>query len=151
MSGDRRNLLRGILAFSILSTASHYSHNFVEMDKYPGGGPVVQVLIVLSWPVLTAIGLHGYRLYTQGRYRDAHVHLMIYSLTGLITPLHFVYGSPDIPAFFYATIFTDFIAGASIVAFVVWSASRPVPLRPSPSSPARSRGWSRRTRRPARR
>jgi hypothetical protein len=137
MQLHRLNLLRGILAFSILSTAAHYSHNFVEMDSYPGGGPVVQVLIVLSWPLLTAIGLYGYRLYTQGRYRDAHVHLLIYSLTGLITPLHFVYGSPDIAAFWYATIFTDFIAGASIVAFVVWSASRPAPRRLGPSAPAR--------------
>ena len=128
------NLLRGVLAFSILSTGAHYSHNFVEMDSYPGGGPVVQVLIVLSWPLLTAIGLHGYRLYSRGRYHDAHVHLLIYSLTGLITPLHFMYGSPDIPAFWYATIFTDFLAGASIVAFVAWSASRPARLRPSPSS-----------------
>ena len=59
-------VLRVILAFSILSTAGH-SHNFVEMDGYPGGGPVVQVLIVLSWPLLTAIGLYGYRLYKQGR------------------------------------------------------------------------------------
>jgi hypothetical protein len=64
------------------------------------------------------------------------VHLLIYSLTGLITPLHFVYGSPDIPAFWYATIFTDFIAGASIVGFVVWSASRPAPRRLRPSAPA---------------
>jgi hypothetical protein len=110
------------------------------MDSYPGGGPVVHVLIVLSWPVLTAIGLYGYRLYTQGRYRDAHLHLTIYSLTGLITPLHFVYGSPDIPAFWYATIFTDFLAGASIVAFVVWSASRPAPRPLRPSAPVRSPG-----------
>ena len=119
----RLAVLRVILAFSILSTAGHYSHNFVEMDSYPGGGPVVQVLIVLSWPLLTAIGLYGYKLYKQGRIRDAHVHLLIYSLTGLITPLHFVYGSPDIAPFWYATIFTDFLAGASIVAFVGWSAS----------------------------
>ena len=137
MQPYRLNILKGILAFSVLSTAGHYSHNFVEMDSYPGGGPVVQVLIVLSWPLLTAIGLYGYRLYAQGRYRDAHVHLLIYSLTGLITPLHFVYGSPDIPAFWYATIFTDFLAGASIVAFVVWSASRPAPRRLRPSSQAR--------------
>ncbi|HEX6584370.1 MAG TPA: hypothetical protein VF056_12275 [Thermoleophilaceae bacterium] len=133
-------VLRVILAFSILSTAGHYSHNFVEMDSYPGGGPLVQVLIVLSWPLLTAIGLYGYRLYKQGRLRDAHVHLLIYSLTGLITPLHFVYGSPHIPPFWYATIFTDFLAGASIVAFVAWSASRPAQLRPHPSPPAQSRG-----------
>jgi hypothetical protein len=107
------------------------------MDSYPGGGPVVQVLIILSGPLLTANGLYGYRLYAQGRYRDAHVHLLIYSLTGLITPLHFVYGSPDIPAFWYATIFTDFIAGASIVAFVAWSASRPAPRPQRPSARAR--------------
>jgi hypothetical protein len=140
MQPYRRTVLRGILAFSVLSTAGHYSHNFVEMDSYPGGGPVVQVLIVLSWPLLTAIGLYGYRLYVQGRYRDAHVHLLIYSVTGLITPLHFLYGSPDIPPFWYATIFTDFLAGASIVAFVVWSATRPAPGPLRPSSPVRSRG-----------
>jgi hypothetical protein len=133
-------VLRALLAFSILSTASHYSHNFVQMDKYPGGGPVVRVLIVLSWPLLTAIGLYGYRLYAQGRLRDAHVHLLIYSFTGLITPLHFLYGSPDIPAFWYATIFTDFLAGASIVAFVAWSVSRPAPRRRHPSAHARSQG-----------
>ena len=133
MQPDRINVLRGLLAFSILSTASHYSHNFVEVDSYPGGGPVIQVLIVLSWPILTAIGLYGYRLYVQGRYRDAYVHLVIYSFTGLITPLHFVYGSPDIAPFWYATIFTDFLAGSAIVAFVAWSATRPAPRRLDPS------------------
>ena len=129
-------VLRGILGFSILSTAAHYSHNFVAMDDYPGGGPAVKVAIVLSWPLLTAIGLYGYRLYAQGRHHDARVCLLIYSLTGLVTPLHFVYGSPDIPAFWYGTIFTDFLAGAAVVAFVVWSASRPAPRRLRPSSRA---------------
>ena len=63
--------LRVILAFSILSTASHYAHNFVAVEDYPGSGTAVQVAIVLSWPLLTAIGLYGYRLYSQGRFRDA--------------------------------------------------------------------------------
>ena len=133
----RRTLLKALIAFSVLSTGLHFTHNFVEMDRYPGGGPLVQVLIVLSWPLLTAIGLYGYRLYAQGRYRDAHAPILIYSLTGLITPLHFLYGSPDIPAFWYATIFTDFLAGSAIVAFVVWSASRPAPRRLHPSSQVR--------------
>jgi hypothetical protein len=129
-------VLRVILAFSVLSTAAHYSHNFVEIDSYPGGGTAQQVLILLSWPLLTAIGLYGYRLYASGRHREAHVCLSIYSLAGLVTPGHFLAGEPDIPAFFYATIFTDFVAGAAIVAFVVWSATRPAPRRPAPSSPA---------------
>ena len=99
--------LRVILTFSILSTASHYAHNFVAVDDYPGNGTGVQVAIVLSWPLLTAIGLYGYRLYSQGRFHDAHVCLLLYAPLGLVTPLHFVQGNPDIPAFFYATIFTD--------------------------------------------
>jgi hypothetical protein len=125
--------LRLLIAFSVVSTAAHYSHNLFQIDSYPGGGTAQQVLIVLSWPLLTAIGLYGYRLYTRGEVRRAHTCLLIYSLAGLITPLHFVSGEPDIPAFFYATIFTDFIAGAAIVAFVIWSASRPAPRRPRPS------------------
>jgi hypothetical protein len=125
--------LRLLIAFSVLSTAAHYSHNLFQIDSYPGGGTVQQVLIVLSWPLLTAIGLYGYRLYVRGEDRRAHACLLIYSLTGLITPLHFVSGEPDIPVFFYATIFTDFLAGAGIVAFVIWSASRPAPRRPRPS------------------
>jgi hypothetical protein len=116
--------LRVILTFSILSTASHYAHNFVAVDDYPGSGTAVQVAIVLSWPVLTAIGLYGYRLYSQGRFRDAHVCLLLYAPLGLVTPLHFVQGNPDIPAFFYATIFTDGLAGLAVVGFVVWSVSR---------------------------
>ena len=137
MQPHRLNILRGILAFSILLHREPLLAQLRRDGQLPRRRAVVQVLIVLSWPLLTAIGLYGYRLYKQGRYRDAHVHLLIYSLTGLITPLHFVYGSPDIPAFWYATIFTDFLAGASIVAFVVWSASRPAPRRLRPSSPAR--------------
>ena len=49
---------------------------------------------------------------------------MLYAPLGLITPAHFLYGEPDIPAFFYATIFTDGIAGLAVVGFVVWSARR---------------------------
>jgi hypothetical protein len=117
--------LRGILAFSVLSTAAHYAHNYFEIDSYPGGGAGQQALILVSWPVLTAIGVYGYRLYARGDLGRAHACLLIYSLTGLVTPLHFVYGEPDIPSFFYATLFTDFIAGLAVVAFVAWSSSRP--------------------------
>src|SRR5918992_897216 len=105
-------VLRMLLAFSILSTAAHYAHNFAAIDSYPGGGTGQQVLIAISWPLLTAIGLYGYRLYADGRRRHAHACLLIYSLTGLVTPGHFLAGEPDIPLFFYVTIFTDFAAGA---------------------------------------
>jgi hypothetical protein len=116
--------LRLILGFSILSTAAHYAHNFVRIDDYPGGGVAIQVAIVLSWPLLTAIGLYGYRLYAAGRSREAHICLLLYAPLGLITPAHFLYGDPDIPGFFYATIFTDGLAGLAVVGFVIGSARR---------------------------
>ena len=39
-----------------------------------------------------------------------------------LAPAHFLDGSPDIAPFWYATIFTDGLAGMAIVAFTAWSA-----------------------------
>lgn len=119
-------LLRWVLAAGILSTAIHYTHNFIAVDRYPGPGgsfhTVVRVAIVIAWPLLTAIGLLGYRRYREGRYREARVALVTYSITGISTPGHFLYGDPKIPAFFYATLFTDALTGLSVLAFLAWSA-----------------------------
>jgi hypothetical protein len=122
---QRLKILKALLIFSVLSTGIHFTHNFVEIDSYPEElvpGPVTQVAIVAFWPLLTAIGIHGYRLYRRGRLQEAHVMLATYSLLGISTLAHFLDASPDIPAFFYATIFTDALAGASILAFVIFSA-----------------------------
>ena len=76
---------------------------------------------IASWPLLTAIGLLGYRLYSRRRYPAAHACLTLYSLTGIATLGHFLDGSPNIPAFWYATIFTDGLAGFAVLAFTAWS------------------------------
>lgn len=115
--------LKAILGFSILSTGIHYTHNFVEIDQYPQSSlvsdGVTQAAILISWPLLTAIGLWGYQLYSQGSLRRARAALIAYSFAGLVTLGHFVDGNPDIPPVFYATIFTDFAAGVAVLAFVV--------------------------------
>ncbi len=134
MSGDqgqRLLALRVILAAGIASTAIHYAHNFVAVADYPGPhgamDTVTRVAIAIAWPTLTAIGLLGYRRYAQRRYREAQACLLIYSITGLATLGHFAYGSPDIPALFYATLFTDALTALAVVAFVLWSARAPLP------------------------
>jgi hypothetical protein len=118
-------LLKVILAAGMLSTAIHYTHNFIAVNRYPGPGgsfyTVVRVAIVVGWPLLTAIGLTGYRRFREGRYREARVCLAVYSLTGLATMGHFIYGNPKIPAFFYATLFTDALTGLAVLAFALWS------------------------------
>jgi hypothetical protein len=125
---QRRSLtvLRTFLAAEMLSTAIHYTHNFVAVNRYPGPRDLytpTRVAIVLSWPLLTWIGLIGYRRFREGRLQEARVCLAVYSLTGLVTLGHFIYGNPQIPAFFYATLFTDALTGLAVLAFALWSAS----------------------------
>jgi hypothetical protein len=107
----------------------HYTHNFVAIEDYPTASfptnTVTQVGIIISWPVLTAIGLWGYRRYAARDYRRAHPALIAYSFIGWITLGHFTAGNPDIPPFWYATIFTDAIAAAALTWFVI-SSSRAV-------------------------
>lgn len=125
--GGRTRLLRVLVAFAVLSTAAHFTHNFVEADSYPDGlvgSGTVRVAILVSWPLFTAIGLAGLRLYARGSYEGAHASLVTYAFLPLTTPGHFLDGSPDIPRFWFATIFTDALAGIALIAFVIVSARR---------------------------
>jgi hypothetical protein len=136
---DRRvNILRGIIGFTLLSTVLHYTHNFVAIEDYPQtsfpSSTVTQIGVLVVWPVLTLVGLWGYRRYAERDYRRGHAALLTYSFVGWLTLGHFTVGNPDIPAFWYATIFTDAIAAAALTAFVVWSSravSAPVGERPA--------------------
>jgi len=139
--GERRRLavLKAIIAASILSTAIHYTDNFVQVNRFQGPGgssdpTFIRVAIVLAWPLLTWIGLTGYRRYREHRYSEAYVSLAVYSITGISTFAHFLYGSPDLAPYFYATLFTDGITGLCVLVFVVWSAITVSPSRPRAGS-----------------
>ncbi len=126
------NALRVIIAFNLLSTSVHYTHNFVMAPSYPVVFPFVnatayRVGIIVFWPLLTALGLWGYQLYKAGEIRRPRIMLAAYSLLGLTTLGHFFGGNPDIPPFFYATLFTDFLAGSALLAFVAWTFRQPDP------------------------
>ena len=117
--------LRAILAFGIASTAIHFTHNFVKIEDYPQSDVipnwVVQVAIVVSWPIFTWLALQAYRLYRDGDARAARPRLLAYAGWTLFSLGHFTEGNPDIPPVFYATIWTDVLAGLLVVGFVVWS------------------------------
>lgn len=123
--------LRAIIAFNALSTSVHYTHNFVMASMYPPV-PVVfptalsyQIGIAIFWPLLTVLGLWGYRLYREGNIRQSRPLLVAYAMLGFTTLGHFLGGNPDIPPFFYVTLFTDFLAGSALLAFVAWTLRQP--------------------------
>lgn len=120
----RQRLLAVLIGLGILSTAVHYTHNFVMADSYPPIGWVdtldYRIGIVIFWPLCTGLALLGYRLYAQGRNREARLALLGYVPLGLTTPLHYLGGTPDIPVFFTVTVFTDFLTSFAILLFALW-------------------------------
>ena len=131
----RQPLLAGILVASAVSTAVHYTDNYVFMEAYPQPPWVTRLGIVAGWIVLTSVGALGYWLYRQGHRNLAYACLLVYSVTGLSTLGHYVYGGCS--AFSTKThvlIVTDGLTGLAVVGFVVWSAHG----APLPSTKPRS-------------
>ena len=120
----RLDLLAALLVVSVATTAFHYPHNYIEVRHYPQSSflPIgyegTRLAIAVGWPLLTAIGAFGLWLYRRGSYPAAWACLAVYSLTGISSLAHFIDGSPHISAFWYATMFTDALAGMAILAFV---------------------------------
>ncbi|MCR6484397.1 hypothetical protein M8542_16355 [Amycolatopsis sp. OK19-0408] len=117
--------LRAILGFSLLTTTLHYAHNVIRAADYPQipGLPVLaaQIIVAFGWVLFTAFGWLGYRAYLRENYPRALAFLLVYSLSGLASAGHFLVGVPQIPAFWFATIFTDSAAALALWVFVTWA------------------------------
>lgn len=116
-------LLRTLLILGVGSTAVHYIDNAASIEQYPQPAWINEPLIIAVWIGLTATGIAGYFLYRQGRIRPAVALLVLYSYTGLSSPLHYRYGSlSDFALWQRLSIWTDGLTGAAILAFAVWAA-----------------------------
>ncbi|MEV4598790.1 hypothetical protein AB0K15_15415 [Amycolatopsis sp. NPDC049253] len=128
MPGNGLTALRVILAFTLLTTTFHYAHNVIRAQDYPQipGIPVLaaQIVVAFGWVLFTGFGLVGYRWYLKGRYWRALAFLLVCSLGGLAGAGHFLVGVPRIPAFWFATIFTDTAAAIALWLFVSWAAAQ---------------------------
>ena len=114
-----------LLAATMVSTALHYTDNYVRVDDYPQPSviptQVTQIAILVAWPLLTAVGLIGYRLYVRRRFFAARICLAIYALTGIVTLGHFFSGMPMVAWYWFITLFTDAIFGFALWGFAIWS------------------------------
>ena len=127
--------LRTLLAAAVLSSAIHYAHNFVMASMYPPVPPLFpsalsfRIGIAIAWPLLTGVGVWGYGQYVDGRLRQAGWAFVVYSGLGISTIGHFLAPSPDIPPFFFLTIFTDFLTGGAMLVFGLATLNRDRVLR----------------------
>jgi hypothetical protein len=128
MNSSKRSVttLAIIVAWNVVSTTVHYTHNFVHAQHYPPVEPLFpnalayRIGIAVAWPLLTVVGVWAFARYRSGHTRGVPAALFAYSLLGFTTVFHFLGGVPHIPLLFLVTIFTDFLGGVLLMVFAAW-------------------------------
>lgn len=115
-------ILKLILIASIVSTAIHFTDNYRFMEQYPQPVWITASSIYQSWIILTIVGITGYWFYQAKRFWLAYLCLATYSLTGLASPGHYLYGSlSQFSLKMHLFIWIDAITGLAMLGFVFWS------------------------------
>ena len=116
------NLVGGVVLASIVLTAFHFTDNYVSIETYPQPDWVTRPVVLVSWPLLTSVGVAGLWLHRRGRFALAHAFLLAYSYTGLSSLGHFLSGSPDeFTTRGLVSVLIDGAAGSAVLAVTVWS------------------------------
>ena len=115
-------LLRLLLIASIVSTAIHFTDNYLHFEQYPQPDWITTSSVYRSWIIWTVIGIAGYWLYKNQWFWLSYICLVVYSFCGLVSLAHYRYGamtefSPKMHFF----IVTDGLAGFAILGFTLWS------------------------------
>ena len=119
---NHQSLLLCLLIASVISTGIHYTDNFLFYQKYPQPEWITLDSIYICWVILTLVGIMGYWLYRVGNLGGAYVFLSIYSLTGLSSLGHYLYGAMSEFSFkMHLFICTDALTGMALLGFVFWS------------------------------
>ncbi len=115
--------LQLLLIASIISTAMHFTDNYRFIHLYPQPDWITAPAIYQSWIVLTIVGIVGYGFYQFRKFWLAYGCLMIYALTGLASPGHYLYGSlSQFSVKMHLLIWSDGLTGLALWGFVFWSA-----------------------------
>jgi hypothetical protein len=111
-----------LLLLSVVSTGFHYTDNFIFYNQYPQPKWISLSSIYIAWLILTSFGIAGYWFYRSSKFWLAYSCLCIYSLTGISSLGHYLYGAMS--AFspkMHLLIWTDAISGLAILGFVMGS------------------------------
>lgn len=111
-----------VVGASIAFTAFHFADNYISIETYPQPDWITGPIVLVSWPLFTALGIAAYLLYRNGRFVEAHGFLVAYSYTGLSSLGHFLSGSPDeFTTRGLISVLVDGVAGSAVLAVAIWS------------------------------
>ena len=127
-------LLPVLVGALLVSTAVHYTDNWLSVDDYaPSTGLLADNpgLIPVAWVLFAAVGIAGYREYRRAPSTRAHVLLAVFSVAGISTFGHLAYEGNDVAAWQWASVLADGITGLAVLGFALRSAARLRPAAPS--------------------
>lgn len=117
--------VRNVVIATAALTLFHFTDNTVAIDTYPAASwqpNWFEWVVAASWLLFTAIGVLAYRFYKRGEFQKAHVALIAYSYTGLVSLGHFAYGGPDeLTTRGAVSVLVDAVAGLVVLAVAVRS------------------------------
>jgi hypothetical protein len=118
----RQFLLRILLIACVISTAIHFTDNYLYIEQYPQPGWITPPSVYLSWIIATLVGIVGYWLYISQRFWLSYGCLALYSFLGMDSLGHYLYGAmSEFTPKMHFFIVTDGIAGLAILGFTLWS------------------------------
>jgi Na+-driven multidrug efflux pump len=115
-------LMRVVLLGVFASSVVHYTDNYLRFDAYAQGnaGLITKPVIAVSWVLFTVLGIVSYRAYRGGRWAVAAWCLAAYSVSGLISPLHYTTVPPSsYDAVQHTFIVSDLLAGLAALGFAL--------------------------------
>ena len=122
MNEQSKTWLLVILIFNIASTSIHYADNAIFVREYPEPEWITTSGVFITWVVMTSIGIMSYWLYSKQNFWLSYLLLSIYSVTGLSSPTHYLYGTlSQFSLKMHAFIWSDAFAGLLIIGFIIWS------------------------------
>jgi hypothetical protein len=114
--------LLSILILNIAITCMHYTDNAIFVNQYPEPAWFTTSGVLITWIVMSQIGIIGYWLYSRQKFWLSYFLLGMYAGTGLSGFAHYFYGElSQFSLKMHTLIWTDVIAGLSVVAFLTWS------------------------------
>lgn len=118
----RQFLLKSLLIACIISTAIHFTDNYLYIENYPQPDWITPSSVYISWIIWTVIGLTSYWLYRTKRFWLAYWCLTVYSFCGLDSLGHYLYGAiSEFTMKMHFFIVTDGLTGLAILGFTLWS------------------------------
>lgn len=88
-------MLEVLILLNLVASGSHFAHNGIFLESYPGPPWVSRPVIVVVWVLIAAVLLLGYGLYRRGHRVGVFVACGVYGGASLLGLGHYMYGPPS--------------------------------------------------------